>query len=174
MHADFVNGWDQQVLEDAVQQCTGDIGGVLTSTYPFSGLRQLFTKYFGHVSSPDCPPFIPYLDNDIANSCSTPSVVEENINGPLTALPGCNPIPTQQGAQCPNVTIPAIKGLATNDTLMNDTASSSTVNTFQSGTTLPLSTIETSIASSSSVSAGRSQTSQSPGMCFFYIMLGWI
>lgn len=137
MHADFVNGWDQQVLEDAVNQCTGQIGGVLTSA-----LSILFTTLPYSLSKllPDCPPFVPYLDNNLAGSCTTPSVVVEEIYGPLSALPGCNPIPAQQGAQCPNTTTPAIKGLSGNGT--NGVSETTGAGSGGTNGTVPLSIVQ--------------------------------
>lgn len=67
-HGDFVNGWDIDVLQKAVTSCT-DLSGVLT----------------------DCP-YFDYVPETLSQSCTIPTYVQEDINGPMPSLPGCNPI----------------------------------------------------------------------------------
>lgn len=87
-HADFVNGWQQDVLEAAVSTCTADL--------------------FGNVEA--CPPFAPHINRTRAETCAGTSYVEEEIRGPLGSLPGCNPSPAQHDAVCPGLATPALKG----------------------------------------------------------------
>jgi len=100
-HADFVNGWEPSVLAAAVQQCTGPI---------FGNLEQ-------------CPPFLPTLNHTAAAACKISSVVDENITGPLSALPGCNPSPYTGGARCMNLATPALKAPSASGTAGNPAAS---------------------------------------------------
>lgn len=67
-HGDFVNGWKTDILQKAIDTCTNDSGRV-----------------------EDCPVFQLYDDN-ISRSCKLPQRVSENIRGPMSALPGCNPV----------------------------------------------------------------------------------
>ncbi|KAI9750831.1 MAG: hypothetical protein M4579_006293 [Chaenotheca gracillima] len=67
-HGDFMNGWDQDVLEQAVEQCTNNSG-----------------------EQTDCPIF----DIDQSPSCSfdMPSIIKsEDVKGPMMKLPGGVPI----------------------------------------------------------------------------------
>ena len=79
-HGDFMNGWDVDVLQDAVDNChnmNGDINA--------------------------CQVLKPYIDQDAAHACTlTSQVVNEDVQGPLSALPGCNPIqvPTGSAPKC--------------------------------------------------------------------------
>lgn len=73
-HGDFQNGWNKQVLSDAISQCMGpnavNNGGTIEG----------------------CPPFAPTLDNNAGRNCpEQPSVINETVTGLLTQLPGCNP-----------------------------------------------------------------------------------
>lgn len=72
-HGDFVNGWDVALLQRAVTQCTANSGNV-----------------------EDCPVFQLY-SNDFSNSCKIPTSVDEQTQGTLAKLPGCNPS-TGEGA----------------------------------------------------------------------------
>ena len=71
-HADFMNGWNQDVLDDAVANCLyTDDGGVVDA----------------------CSALVPSNDVNFARICpQAPDVVDEPVRGNLTVLPGCNPI----------------------------------------------------------------------------------
>ncbi|PWN49559.1 hypothetical protein IE53DRAFT_388208 [Violaceomyces palustris] len=68
LHADFLSGWDTNVLQAAVDQCTSDLYNNLEA----------------------CPPFKPYIDRSGASSCTTSPKVDEQVLGSLNYLPGCN------------------------------------------------------------------------------------
>lgn len=98
-HADFQNGWDTNVLQAAINQCTGQLFGDLES----------------------CPPFVPSLDRSKAASCRVdPSKVtglsSEQVNGKIGKLPGCNPVqngPNAGAGSCgtnPNIAQPTADG----------------------------------------------------------------
>ena len=71
-HGDFINGWDQNVLEDAVQNC-------------------LYSNGDGVVAS--CGVLRPSNDLNFARTCpQADDVVSEQIRGRLSSLPGCNPV----------------------------------------------------------------------------------
>lgn len=76
-HADFVNGWDHQVLSDAIAQC-GKTGRV-------------------NVIGDDlqrCAPFAPHYDVEASGNCRYQGMIPDEQVGffePLDALPGCNP-----------------------------------------------------------------------------------
>ncbi|KAL7270404.1 hypothetical protein RUND412_006892 [Rhizina undulata] len=67
-HGDFMNGWQQTVLQSAIDTCT-NLSGIIT----------------------DCELFDLYTLEEMAE-CTIPSEVDEDAWGPLTKLPGCNPI----------------------------------------------------------------------------------
>ncbi|EXJ57798.1 murein transglycosylase [Cladophialophora psammophila CBS 110553] len=67
-HGDFVMGWDPDLLQSAVDQCTNDSGRV-----------------------EDCPVFDLIPDSQ-AEGCRIEPQVDEQVSGLLTALPGCNPV----------------------------------------------------------------------------------
>ena len=63
-----VNGWDVPTLQNAINHCNASDGA---------------TK--------ECPYFNFYTpDENVA--CNIPSILTEDINGPLAELPGCNPV----------------------------------------------------------------------------------
>jgi hypothetical protein len=68
MHGDFVNGWDVDVLQDAIDTCT-DASGQVEKCAAVT----LFTR-------------------DEAAACKIPVTVAEKVDGTLTKLPGCNDI----------------------------------------------------------------------------------
>lgn len=73
-HGDFQNGWDTQVLTNAISQCMGpnavNDGGSIEG----------------------CPPFAATLDGNAGRNCpQQPSVINETVTGLLSQLPGCNP-----------------------------------------------------------------------------------
>ncbi|KAF2835437.1 WSC domain-containing protein [Patellaria atrata CBS 101060] len=81
-HGDFVNGWDVDVLQRAIDTCNS-VSGELR----------------------DCNAFT-LQSNDDANNCKLPRMIDEEIEGVLDALPGCNPVSNGPGvvkpvANCP-------------------------------------------------------------------------
>jgi hypothetical protein len=66
LHGDFLNGWDVELLQSAVDQCTNDSGNV-----------------------EDCAVFTLTPDH-VAEQCIVPSLVDEPVIGVLGKLPGCN------------------------------------------------------------------------------------
>ena len=67
-HGDFINGWDVSVLQTAVDTCTND-SGLMT----------------------DCAVLDLNTGAEMAQ-CTIPVSVDENITGPFSKLPGCNPV----------------------------------------------------------------------------------
>lgn len=63
-----INGWDIGTLQSAVDNCKA-VSGYLT----------------------DCPFFDFFTDED-CQRCSIPRSIDENVTGPMPALPGCNPV----------------------------------------------------------------------------------
>ncbi|KAF2721327.1 WSC-domain-containing protein, partial [Polychaeton citri CBS 116435] len=102
LHADFQNGWDQDVLEYAVQNC-------------------LATDDFGQISA--CPALQKSQTNGYSVMCpQRPSQIDEPSTGLLSKLPGCIQItegpqmaPISSGSCPPTVTRPRI--LSTPDTV---------------------------------------------------------
>ncbi|KAF2867803.1 hypothetical protein BDV95DRAFT_502105 [Massariosphaeria phaeospora] len=68
LHGDFVNGWDVDVLQKAVDTCTDNSGQVEKC-----GAVTMFTP-------------------DECKACKIPSVIDEPVDGILKALAGCNKI----------------------------------------------------------------------------------
>jgi len=68
-HGDFVNGWDVEALQTAVDTCTNDSGELS-----------------------DCPVFADLYSNEQSQACMIPPSVHEPVTGNLTKLPGCNPV----------------------------------------------------------------------------------
>ncbi|GAO48344.1 hypothetical protein SAICODRAFT_31624 [Saitoella complicata NRRL Y-17804] len=97
-HGDFINGWDNSVLQQAVDECTAD-----------SGLIE------------DCSVFDLYTNQE-TRTCSNAVQVDEQIDGELSALPGCNPV--QYG---PNNAVPQTGCGATTQT----SGSSKVLDSFQ-------------------------------------------
>lgn len=90
-HGDFLNGWDVKVLQNAVDTCTDDSGSVSKC-----GAVTMYT-------AAEC------------NACKLPTLIDEQVDGSLKALPGCNPFtggpgPAPAVANCPAATIGAPKG----------------------------------------------------------------
>ncbi|PBK62265.1 hypothetical protein ARMSODRAFT_964281 [Armillaria solidipes] len=88
-HGDFQNGWDVDALQRAIDQCNNPdndtINGVFTACSVFN-----------------------IISADTANQCKINAVVNEDTEGTLAKLPGCNPIQKGPGnatiytdAQCP-------------------------------------------------------------------------
>lgn len=94
-HGDFLSGWDEDVLSDAIVQCSGNLFGDLAS----------------------CPPFVPTLHPETrtpnaadpnAGYCTTTSSVNEKVLGTgFTSLPNCQVVrngPFQGAGSCTNTT----------------------------------------------------------------------
>ncbi|KWU42437.1 hypothetical protein RHOSPDRAFT_9332, partial [Rhodotorula sp. JG-1b] len=69
LHGDFLNGWDGNVLQKAIEECTAESGVI-----------------------EECPVFDLYDYKDPANKCFQSPAINEKTTGTLPALPGCNPI----------------------------------------------------------------------------------
>jgi hypothetical protein len=67
-HGDFLNGWETDLLQAAINDCTAESGKV-----------------------EDCKHFNLRPDKQ-AEGCTKPSVVNEVVSGTLDKLPGCNPV----------------------------------------------------------------------------------
>ncbi len=65
-HGDFLNGWDVDVLQKAVDTCN-DAGGVVEN----------------------CPVFTQFTAAQ-CGQCKIPPTVNERVSGNLASLPGCN------------------------------------------------------------------------------------
>ncbi|KAK7045819.1 hypothetical protein VNI00_007228 [Paramarasmius palmivorus] len=77
-HGDFQNGWDVNVLQNAIDYCNNPnddtINGVADAC-----------SYFKMIPAAQ------------AQSCQLSSVVQEGVDGPFAKLPGCNPIQAGPG-----------------------------------------------------------------------------
>jgi Domain of unknown function (DUF1996)/WSC domain len=73
LHGDFLNGWDVDHLQKAIDECTNNSGRV-----------------------EDCPVFTLTPDN-VAEGCKIPPSIDEQTSGTLDALPGCNPVQAGPG-----------------------------------------------------------------------------
>ncbi|KAG8728060.1 hypothetical protein FRC11_011874, partial [Ceratobasidium sp. 423] len=74
MHGDFLNGWNQDTLEQTMSQCN-------TPNAPQDNLQA-------------CAPLAKSLDVDAANTClSEGNIADEDVglSAPITGFPGCNP-----------------------------------------------------------------------------------
>ncbi|POY75568.1 hypothetical protein BMF94_1190 [Rhodotorula taiwanensis] len=69
LHGDFLNGWDGDVLQKAIDECTADSGVI-----------------------EECKVFEFYDYEDGKNKCFQTPAIDESVTGTLAALPGCNPI----------------------------------------------------------------------------------
>ncbi|KAI8974791.1 WSC-domain-containing protein [Trametes punicea] len=72
LHADFQNGWDVGLLQQAIDECSGQSGNLL-----------------------DCAPLAAVYDPDAAAACVFEGdLVDEptGVTSPIAALPGCNPV----------------------------------------------------------------------------------
>jgi hypothetical protein len=67
-HGDFVNGWDVKVLQQAVDTCNADSGVV-----------------------EECA-VLDLFENEEMDDCKIAPSVNEETEGWLDALPGCNPV----------------------------------------------------------------------------------
>ncbi|ELU38833.1 hypothetical protein AG1IA_07138 [Rhizoctonia solani AG-1 IA] len=74
MHGDFINGWNQDTLEQTMQQCN-------TPNAPEADLQA-------------CAPLAKSIDVKAANTClSEGNIADEDVGllAPITGFPGCNP-----------------------------------------------------------------------------------
>jgi len=82
-HGDFLNGWDVDLLQEAIDQRTensGDIGA--------------------------CGILKPYLQStDDQNKCKRSSNVNEPVSGVLASLPGCNSVQAGPANATPQVCV---------------------------------------------------------------------
>lgn len=77
MHGDFLNGWDTEVLDHAIndETCGDSASGTIEK----------------------CVPLQPYLQDVGLVQCKINERVDEKIHGVLTKLPGCNKIQNGPG-----------------------------------------------------------------------------
>jgi hypothetical protein len=76
-HGDFVNGWDVPTLQKAINECTSP-SGVIEECNVFE-----------------------FFSDQVAQGCKIPASVDEQVDGILDALPGCNPIQSGPGMAKP-------------------------------------------------------------------------
>ncbi|KAN0087269.1 protein of unknown function (DUF1996) domain containing protein [Elaphomyces granulatus] len=74
LHGDFINGWDVNVLQTAVDDCLNLSGNIADCKTPDG--NQVFDLF---------------TDQECSN-CRLPSPVNEQVYGVLPKLPGCNPL----------------------------------------------------------------------------------
>ncbi|KAI0676190.1 WSC-domain-containing protein [Trametes maxima] len=87
-HGDFQNGWDIDLLQEAIDTCTAAQGNVM-----------------------DCPPLKAVFDQDAADACVLQtSLVDEDIGltAPISRLPGCNPIYGGKAESCADFATPQL------------------------------------------------------------------
>lgn len=99
-HGDFINGWDVSLLQKAVDTCTSDSGRV-----------------------EDCPVFQLYPDST-AEGCKIASQINEPIQGPMDALPGCNPVTQGPNHASPVTNCNATSTLSAGQSFFKDLTSS--------------------------------------------------
>ncbi|KAI1789216.1 WSC-domain-containing protein [Ganoderma leucocontextum] len=78
-HGDFTNGWDVDLLQEAIDTCTQAQGNVM-----------------------DCPPLAAVFDQASADACVLETqIVDEDtgFSAPISVLPGCNPLWNGTGAR---------------------------------------------------------------------------
>lgn len=81
-HADFVADWDTQVLQNAIDQCTGNLFGDLKSCAPFVPTLREESNSTGKAG--------PKMSSSY---CTTKESVKEQVLGKgLKSLPGCNKV----------------------------------------------------------------------------------
>ncbi|KAL9622953.1 MAG: hypothetical protein Q9160_002671 [Pyrenula sp. 1 TL-2023] len=78
MHADFVSGWEPGVL-----------AGLMKIVNPATNQTACFV---GDGDAKSCFPTNEFWSEDEKNDCKVDPVVDEQVDGPLSALPGCNTI----------------------------------------------------------------------------------
>jgi len=145
-HGDFLNGWDVNILQQAMDQCTA-ASGVLEDCQVFTSKNLI-------------------QSNQAADSCKLKPSVQETVQGRLKQLPGCNPIQAGPGdatmftsANCPS-------GAIANPVVIGGSNITSTVPAAsQSGTSTANATASagsTASPSASSAAAGATSSPASP------------
>lgn len=92
LHADFINGWDKEALQQVIDHCDTGTGGM--DGCPTGGGLQPQDIYTDEEQ------------NTIAKECSVKPHNPEKVLGTLTQLPGCNPLtkagpPASKNPSCP-------------------------------------------------------------------------
>ncbi|KAK4952659.1 hypothetical protein LTR10_009465 [Elasticomyces elasticus] len=82
-HGDFINGWETEALQKAVDTCTNLSGNL-----------------------EDCPVFADLYSSDECQACKILPQVDEPVTGNLTKLPGCNPVSNGPGHASPPANCP--------------------------------------------------------------------
>ncbi|KAG5724570.1 hypothetical protein E4T56_gene19828 [Termitomyces sp. T112] len=77
-HGDFQNGWDTSALQNAINKCNN----------PNDQTGQGVTEACSYLT---------VVDADVANQCKISPAINEQTDGVLSRLPGCNPIQTGPG-----------------------------------------------------------------------------
>ena len=88
-HGDFTNGWDVDLLQEAIDTCTEAQGNVL-----------------------DCPPLAAAIDQASADACVLETQIVDEPTGfsaPISVLPGCNPLWNGTGARPTCSGLPAVE-----------------------------------------------------------------
>ncbi|GAA5891595.1 hypothetical protein JCM5296_004269 [Sporobolomyces johnsonii] len=95
-HGDFFNGWDGNVLQEAINTCTSDSGVIEYCT--------VFDLY------------------DPSHECHKTPDVDEVVLGTFTSLPGCNPVTGFTGGYVSPCTDPNTPAIFTNPVAYNGSA----------------------------------------------------
>ncbi|TFK45567.1 hypothetical protein OE88DRAFT_1113852 [Heliocybe sulcata] len=74
-HGDFQNGWDTTALQNAIDHCNNP------NDQTGSGITEACS-------------YLTVTSAAVANACKITPIVNEQVNGTLTKLPGCNPLQT--------------------------------------------------------------------------------
>lgn len=148
-HGDFLNGWDTKVLETAANNCNPTLVANGNRCQPsYSGADKIFT----HVT-----------DQGEALKCKLPadSVVQEQVRGPLSALPGSNPVtpgtpalPVPQQPSSSSTTLIAVPTTSLSATPILETQRPSAISTTQPTTAVVTPTQTPSIPGDSSTISG--------------------
>ncbi|KAI9759784.1 MAG: hypothetical protein M4579_002083 [Chaenotheca gracillima] len=103
-HGDFVNGWDVDLLQDAINTCTSGNTG-----------------YAGQGDINDCAVLkAKFYDDDTMNGCILPPSVDETVDGVLKALPGCNPVQSGPAEAVEHSNCAATKKISTPEYFFTD------------------------------------------------------
>ncbi|MCJ1306720.1 hypothetical protein MMC25_000363 [Agyrium rufum] len=92
-HGDFINGWDTKILQNGIDNFVTQIAGEADNIY--------FNNYFQKPAVSGA-------------QCSLPPMVDEEVEGNLDALPGCNPVKGIAATNCANAPTGADVGIVTN------------------------------------------------------------
>ena len=144
LHADFMNGWNREVLERAVQTCTNNSGVI-----------------------EDCPVFANenrFVPDDVMNSCAAHNPVpSENFVGPNPHLPGCVAVTEGPASATAADIVPGCVPGAPNPVhVSSQSSSSSAVSTSSPPANLPPSTKPAPAHSSSTTPASPSGNPSNP------------